>query len=143
MQYSTQPVIQAICPTGLHIPADEEFTTFADYISSQPDYLCDNSSFNNAKAIATNTAWDENSEYCAVGNDQSSNIASGFSGMPVGMRMYDGSGFDGEGYLTTWYSSTESSSFALCGRMIAADYWFILTSMMSKNYGFSVGCLKD
>lgn len=143
MQYSTQPGIQAICPTGWHIPTDEEFTTFTDYISSQPDYLCDNSSFNNAKAIATNSGWDTSSEYCAVGNDQSSNNASGFSGMPVGMRMDNGSGFDGAGYLTTWYSSTESSGFAAKGRMIAADYWYILTSMMSKNYGLSVRCLKN
>ncbi len=143
MQYSTQPGIQAICPTGWHIPTDEEFTTFTDYISNQPDYLCDNNSFNNAKAIATNTGWDTSSEYCAVGNDQSANNASGFSGMPVGMRMDNGSGYSGVGNTTAWYSSTESSSFASFGRMIAADYWFILSSMMSKNYGLSVRCLKN
>jgi len=143
MQYSTQPGIQAICPTGWHIPTDEEFTTLTDYISSQPAYFCDNSGFNNAKAIATNTGWDTSSEYCAVGNDQSANNASGFSGMPVGIRMDNGSGFDGAGNTTAWYSSTESSGFAAQGRMIAADYWFILTSMMSKNYGLSVRCLKD
>ena len=56
---STNPSgVQGICPNGWHVPSDAEWVRLFIYVSSQPQYQCDNSSDNFAKALASTIGWD-------------------------------------------------------------------------------------
>ena len=77
--------VQGICPTGWHVPSDAEWTQLTDYLRSQSQYVCNNNSNGIAKALASTTGWNSSTTACAVGNNQSSNNATGFSALPAGM----------------------------------------------------------
>ena len=76
--------IQGICPTGWHVPSLDEWIQFADYVGSQGQYLCDSNSMYIAKALASTTGWSNNNSACNIGNEQSTNNATGFNAKPAG-----------------------------------------------------------
>ena len=138
---STNPSgVQGICPTGWHVPSDEEWTQLTDYVSSQSQYLCGNDTTYIAKALAATTGWNTSTDTCAVGNDQSSNNATGFSALPAGQYSGDYSNFNNKAYF---WSSTESDIWP----------WHYSLSSYSTNMNrnndyytlrsFSVRCLRD
>lgn len=131
--------VQGICPTGWHVPSNGEWTELTDYVSSQSQYVCGDSSI--AKALADTTGWSTSTNACAVGNDQSANNATGFSARPTGDisgNQYNPCGF----YARFWSSTNYDAS--------NADYWFLdygaadmIGNNINKNSGLSVRCLRD
>jgi uncharacterized protein (TIGR02145 family) len=80
-----------LCPTGWHVPSDEEWRTLIDNLGGI--------SVAGGKMKETGTtSWIEK-------NEGASN-KSGFTGLPGGYRWYD-SGFEGLGVQGGWWSSTE------------------------------------
>jgi len=120
--------VQGVCPTGWHLPSDEEWTTLTDYLGGID--------VAGAKLMETGTIhW-----HCP--NTIATN-ESGFTALPGGRHPYGGL-FSDIRDLGFWWSTKEYS----CGRW----YWCILsyandTIEMFSNCsayqeGYSVRCLK-
>jgi len=135
--------VQGICPNGWHVPSDAEFLQLRDYVSSQSQYGCGGDSTKIAKALASQMYWNSDSHNCAVGNNLSTNNATGFSAVPAGGRgitVYD------TGYGASIWSSDEFCDTEGCW----ATYVDITPSsetfpryMRPIWAGISVRCLKN
>ena len=141
---------RGICPTGWHLPSDEEWTALKDYVSSQPEYTCGGDSYNIAKALASTEGWVEcvsdDDWYCgdcAIGVNSSTNNATGFSAIPAG--RCGGSLFNNAGAVAEFWSSTQkSSSYAFSSCSLYNDYASEEGGWSYYKYdGFSVRCLRD
>ena len=117
------------CPTGWHLPSDDEWTTLVTYLGGA------NVAGGKLKEIGT-THWDKP-------NTGATN-ESGFTALPGGYR-YPDSPNENLGYSGYWWSSTEQvNSYG--------DYWFRnIASRFNAVYrydrggksAYSVRCIKD
>ncbi len=139
MQYVTSPGAQGICPSGWHIPTDDEWKTLEMALGM-------------SSSDANNTGWrgtDEGSKLAGNeslwwdGNlDQNANFGtSGFMGLPAG---FTGNGsFFGLKFYTFIMSSSESSGTYVWRRRLDYNYTQVMRDNGPKSYGFSVRCVKD
>ncbi len=132
--------VQGICPMGWHVPSDAEWTQLTDYVSSQSEYLCSNDSAFIAKALAATTLWNTYNADCVVGNNLSSNNATGFSAVPAGSFLGTYSGF---GTSTYFWSATESNNSSVMGRHISHQNVNVGVSAINKTLGQSVRCIHN
>ncbi|HPR57321.1 MAG TPA: FISUMP domain-containing protein [Bacteroidales bacterium] len=142
MGYSTTPGVQGICPEGWHLHTDAEWTALTDYVSSQPEYLCNSNTIYIAKALAATTNWNSSSGTCAVGNNLAENNATGFSGLPGGYRVTDNY-CQNVGYYGAFWSSAEGSTTGAWLRGLGYGLADVSRYGGNKGYGFSVRCLRD
>jgi len=139
MGYVTTAGTQGICPSGWHLPADDEYKTLEIQLGM-------------SSSEANNTGWrgtDEGSKL--AGNeplwangalDQNTNFGiSGFTGLPGGFRGTSGSFYELAGRVNFWSSSEGGTgawrrSLIFSGTKVARadDY---------EVGGFSVRCLRD
>ncbi len=112
------------CPTGWHLPNDEEWNTLWDAVGGTGTA---------GTKLKSSSGWNSG------GNGTGS---FGFAVLPAGYR-YNFGYFNDEGNDAYFWSSTEvdsSSAFRWYfsyGRDYVNNYW------NNKNYGFSVRCLRD
>ena len=132
--------VQGICPNGWHVPSDAEWTQLTNYVGSQTQYQCNNSSSNIAKALASTTGWNSSSNTCAVGNNPISNNATGFSALPAGGYYGGYGGFGGSAFF--WSAAEYNDGYAY-GRGLYYNYAGVNRYNDDKNYGFSVRCVRD
>jgi uncharacterized protein (TIGR02145 family) len=132
---------RGICPAGWHLPSDAEWTQLTDYVSSQSEYTCSGNSSYIAKALASTEGWNTSTNSCAVGNNQGSNNATGFSAVPAG--YCSGSSFSIVGYGASFWSSTQNDSYVACYRYLYYYYADVGRNDGGKNAGSSVRCLRD
>ena len=78
--------VQGVCPSGWHVPSLAEYEQLFNYVRSVPAYLCDG---NIAKALASGEMWNNSSNTCAIGNNLSTNNATGFSALPASYSVGD------------------------------------------------------
>ncbi|MGE5457427.1 MAG: fibrobacter succinogenes major paralogous domain-containing protein, partial [Methanococcaceae archaeon] len=134
-----------ICPTGWHLPTDEEWTIFTDFLTEN-GFGFEGSGNDIAKSIAS-SGWGLDPTPGVVGNDQVSNNSSGFTAVPAGSRTTDG--FYSLNYNCFWWTATEVTELPVpdCAwfrflhtytSVLIKDY-----SGLNKSYGYSVRCLKD
>ena len=128
---------RGICPEGWHIPCYAEWETLRNYVSAQSEYQCNSTVNQFTKSLAFTNYWSDNSDPCSPGNTPSSNNATGFSAIPVG--LHEISSFSYLGYAFFWASSNDSAgaekSFGIC------NYGEV---SVSNNYlGISVRCLRN
>ena len=115
---------RGLAPAGWHVSTDAEWTILSLYLGGE--------SVSGAKMKST-------SGWSASGNCSNS---SGFSGLPGGYR--DGSGnFSSVGYFGYWWSASESNATDAWLRILGSSYSFLIRDDYSKNYGFSVRCVRD
>ncbi len=146
---------RGICPAGWHVPSHAEWTQLTNYVYNN-GYQCPGCSGTInaakadciAKALASQTGWDSSGSAYAVGNDPSTNNATGFSALPAG--YYTGSGSSGYyaggytfGTSTHYWSSTQSD-----GPYALKHYLSYSSSSVGRNsylklQGYSVRCVKD
>lgn len=126
-----------VCPTGWHVPSDDEWNTLITYLDPEanPTGYSSQSLIAGGKMKSTGTQhW--SSTQSDVTNE------SGFSGLPGGWRHNSGT-FDymnSNGYW--WSSSTYASDRGWCRRLFANS----LETYRIYNYGrtgLSVRCIKD
>jgi uncharacterized protein (TIGR02145 family) len=67
----------------------------------------------------------------------------GFTALPSGMRMADGTGDNSLFTHGGWWSSTENLTTNAWGRNVANTVGSVIRGNTSKKYGFSVRCLKN
>ncbi len=132
---------QGICPVGWHLPSDAEWTQLFDYVG-QSEYVCGGTNINIAKALASTEGWSTYGVSCEVGNDPSSNNATGFSALPAG-RYYSNSGYSQSGNYANFWSATESGSFYVYGRYLFYARANVFSHNFYKDEGYSVRCLRD
>ncbi len=139
--------VQGICPNGWHVPSNAEWTQLTNYVGSQPQFQCDNSSDNIAKALASTTGWGNSSSTCAVGNNPSTNNATVFSALPAGYYSYDlgagasvASGFGNNAYF---WSATEYLDRGAYCRNLYYNYHSVGRDHFDESFGFSVRCVRD
>ena len=144
--------VQGICPYGWHVPSGNEWIQLADYVGNQNEYSCNGivPSIFIAKALADSVGWDSSTNFCAVGNDLSSNNATGFSARPAGVFGNDAVNsavtFNNFGQIFgLWTSSEFNSVFANwviiknTNSTVTDWNWGTLT----KKIGMSVRCVRD
>jgi len=143
MQYTTEAGALGICPVGWHLPTTNEWHILTEYISSQPQYFCNENPNNNAKALASNTNWyTQTSVGCAVGNNLAANNATGFGVMAGG--YFASSAF--------WQHLANGVIWSSSQKVVENNAWLIQLNWekafvgyydTAKSSGFSVRCHKD
>ncbi len=114
-------------------------------MSNQSYYVCGEDTNHIAKALASIEGWRPNSNYdvCSPGNQiLHTNNVSGFSAIPAGNYLYDGS-FQGLGDNTGFWSSTESTATNAWVRGLTSGNVNMYRNNTFRYYGYSVRCLRD
>ena len=115
--------VRGLCPTGWHVPTDEEWTVMTDFLGGESEA---------GGQMKTTYGWFDG------GNGTNS---SGFSGLPGGYRDYFGL-FLNAGYFGYWWSSSSDGFDAWCrsldfnGEDVSRDYY-------DQRSGFSVRCVQN
>lgn len=118
---------RGLAPIGWHVPSDAEWTTLTNYLGGE--YVA------GGKMKETGTThWE-------VPNTDATN-SSGFTGLPGGYR-YPESAFSGIGRYGYWWSATENSPDIAWYRYLSYNDGSIYRGHNSKDFGFSVRCIKD
>lgn len=127
MNYTTDELTKGICPTGWHIPSDNEYKTLEIYLGMTKE-MAD---------IENN--W--------RGTDQGTKMlnggSSGFNALLSGGRTSSGSFLAFQQYEYLWTSTQYGSSYAWRRCLRAGDPTVGRWNTFPKNYAFSVRCLKN
>ncbi len=124
------------CPTGWHIPTDEEWTTLETYVAN------DGFLGREGTALKTVEGWLYSGLYCEAGTNEY-----GFDALPGGYRNVMGT-YSSNGYLSYWWSTTEYDSpgfgtiSAWC-RIFDYGETSITKDDHDKRDGIAVRCVKD
>ena len=128
-----------ICPSGWHVPSEDEWDALLDFLRNHDEYICDNNSDNIAKALAATTDWESTNYNCDPGNNLEGNNGSGFSAIPSG--YYDGDYNDATYFFYFWASTYDD----LNDEGVSIDQWSSEVYLYSHdvNDGLSVRCVRD
>jgi uncharacterized protein (TIGR02145 family) len=144
MQYTTQQSSQGICPSGWHLPTDEEWKVLEGAVDSQydiGDIQWDDIGWRGldvGRNLKSTNGW--------VNNGNGVDLF-GFTGLPGGGRINYSSYFFDIGISGLWWASTESDISSGWSRYLV-DYGPEAirdgsSNYSHKEYGFSVRCLRD
>ncbi|MDD2566100.1 MAG: FISUMP domain-containing protein [Candidatus Gracilibacteria bacterium] len=122
------------CPTGWHLPSDNEWTTLE--LALAPT-CTDATSENTWRCTADGLGWAGN-----ISKTTSSNIVQALKIPLGGNRDTNGYVFYGRGYYTyLWSSST--SGFTAYRRLLHWNYAGVGRNLDNTDFGYSVRCIKD
>lgn len=128
---------QAACPAGWHVPTDEEWKIMEKFIGlseTEADAEGWRGENEGTKLKAIDDLW----SYGNSTNDYN------FAGLPGGMRIMNGSYFNGIRQNGQWWTSSEKTSGYAYYRSLGAAYNTIFRmGMLDKRYGLSVRCVMD
>ncbi|MDD3945736.1 MAG: fibrobacter succinogenes major paralogous domain-containing protein [Bacteroidales bacterium] len=138
-----------LCPNGWHVPSDTEWTELETYLANN-GYNYDGSTGGDdirdkiAKSMASDNGWETSSGVGEIGNTDYPEYRnkSGFTALPGGYRLYNGS-FNDVGYYGSWWSSTQSSTNNAWSRVLNYDGSYVGGFGYNKENGFSVRCVRD
>ncbi|MEI6124666.1 MAG: fibrobacter succinogenes major paralogous domain-containing protein [Bacteroidota bacterium] len=161
-----------LCPTGWHVPSNDEWNDLRNYLTSN-DYGFQDDKKNIGKSLASKSGWAADNLKGNIGNDPGSNNKSGFTALPGGNRSSDViliPGKDNVYYyifvdvkkIAYWWSSTEvqlekddydvlieevsgdnEEPYEAYGIKLDPVYSKLVNSSHLKNNAYSVRCLKD
>jgi uncharacterized protein (TIGR02145 family) len=124
---------RGLAPEGFQIPSNKDWSTLTKNIGGEELY--------NKVLIAGGKMKEKGNTHWEKPNKGASN-ASGFTGLPGGIRDQDGM-FVGKGLNATWWSSSEENTDNAWYRNVSQNYDHLGFSDIFKARGFSVRCLKD
>jgi uncharacterized protein (TIGR02145 family) len=118
---------KTLAPEGWHVPTDVEWTTLSTYLGGE--------------GVAGGKMKEVGVSHWFYPNGGATN-ESGFSGLPGGIRYYNGTFYyiGSNGY---WWSSTEVSASNAWSRYLDVSYGNVTRYGSHKGSGFSVRCLRD
>ena len=117
------------CPEGWHLPDTTDWKTLFDAVGGI-DVA--------GKILKSQTGWEDSDDTSGNGTD-----SLGFSAIPAGYRHFYGY-FSRVGSHTYFWSATEEhNSFYVYIMYLSYDFEDAFLSTDSKDYAFSVRCLKD
>ena len=117
------------CPTGWHLPSNDEWNTLFTAVGG---------SSTAGKMLKSANGWNDDDWVSGNGTDTYA-----FSALPAGCRSYDDWGYDYEGNVTHFWSSTEEGSNGVYNVLMGYGYDDADLDYNGKYYGFSVRCIKD
>ena len=120
---------EGICPSGWHIPSDEEFTQLTDFLGGE--------------GVAGGKMKEAGYDHWNSPNTGATN-SSGWTGLPGGKRWSIGffeSGFDVNGYYGYWWSASESGSYSWRRNLYSNKDAHVYRYIGSRYYGFSARCV--
>jgi len=129
-----------LCPTGWHVPGDEEWTVLENYLSSQGL----SSSSDMGTALKSASGWGLNS----AGSNGNGDDLYGWNGLPSGFRNHTNHffGMNDDNPISIdrvyYWSATERNSEWSWYRSLSSNKAFYRTDY-NKTFGMSVRCLKD
>ena len=143
MQYVTTEGAQGICPTGWHIPTDNELKILEGTVDSQfpvGDPEWDNMFWRGLDAGGNlkETGFD----HWFPDNTGATN-SSGFTALPGGFRDGVDGGFYFIGEIGDFYTSSENITTNAWYRTLTNNHAGVHRLDLQKEYAFSVRCLKD
>ncbi len=136
MNYTNQEGAQGICPSGWHIPSDQDWKNMEMYLgmsqteANAPDWRGDDE----GDKLKTTTGWLDG------GNGTNS---SGFTALPSGYRAGEDSGFEALGNSAFWWTSTPFSDVQTWYRSVGPYVSKIQRTYNYNGSGISVRCIKD
>jgi uncharacterized protein (TIGR02145 family) len=139
MGYSTNSGAQGICPTGWHIPANDEWTTLERAVCTSGTCKTD---FPYGNAVLINLGTDEGSKLSTFTNNGNGTNSSGFSALFPGYRHYNGL-FYWRSVGTDFWTSSQDNSTTAFSHGLYYQKSTINRVADSKNIGYSVRCLKN
>jgi len=134
--------VQGICPSGWHLPSDEEWKILEGEVDSQygyPDQEWNGTGWRGAD-VGGNLKETGTTHWYSPNTGATNN--SGFTALPAGRRSFSGS-FYYLGNSTAFWSSTENYSSDAWLRSLHCSYADVYRYFNSKSRGFSVRCCKD
>ncbi len=123
---------RGLCPSGWHVPADDEFTDMI-YTLGAPSVA-------GGKLKSTGTLSAGTGLWLSP-NTAATN-SSGFSGLPSGYRNVDGL-YLTQGKFAYWWSSSEHSTGYAYIRMLFYDYGVVHRNATLLGIGISIRCIQD
>lgn len=120
------------CPSGWHLPSDEEWTRLTTYLGGEGSA--------GAKLKATGTVQEGTGLWNSPNTGASNQV--GFTALPGGNRNTGDTFFD-LGNAGYWWSATESSTDNVWRRGIYRDQWYVNRNNIPKEIGLSVRCVKN
>jgi uncharacterized protein (TIGR02145 family) len=118
---------EGICPSGWHIPSDEEFTQLTDFLGGE--------------SVAGVKMMEAGYDRWNPPNTGAIN-SSGWTGLPGGYR-YSG-GFGGNGDDGNWWPASESGSDSWFLKLDGGDEVFrVYTNSNDRDPGLSARCVRD
>jgi uncharacterized protein (TIGR02145 family) len=115
-----------ICPTGWHVPIDDEFITLVDYLGTQ--------TYAGSEMKAVSALW-------TAPNEGATN-SSGFSGLPGGKRNWLGN-YREIGSFAYFWTVTENDATIARVRHLRNTTTASIRNNFDKKEGASVRCVKD
>ena len=141
MLYTSQQGVQGICPSGWHLPTDEEWKVLEGAVDSQygiggPEWDIDllYRGFDAGLNLKSMSGW--------TGSGSNGTDLFGFSGLPGSFRDIDGYFYYVGGYAV-WWSSTEDIPTNAWYRTLTYEGPGVFRSNYLKEDGYSVRCLRD
>ncbi len=123
--------LRGLAPAGYHIPTDGEWTTLTTCLGGES---------------VGGGAMKESGTIHWVSPNTGATNSSGFSGLPGGSRGSDGTyptNFPTIGGHGNWWSSSQNSTSFAKSRGLNYNLGSTSNCNCSKNFGFSVRCIKD
>jgi uncharacterized protein (TIGR02145 family) len=114
---------RGLAPEGWKIPSDEDWSRLTDFLGGDA-----------GTKMKSTSGWED------AGNG---NNESGFSGLPGGSRLYNGSFGYNQGSLGYGWSSTENDGVGAWMRYLDYESGDVIRGDTYKKNGFSVRCLRD
>ena len=128
MQYSTDPGVKGICPSGWHLPADAEWTTLTTCLEGI--------------SVAGGKMKEAGTTHWTTPNEGATN-SSGFTGLPGGKHGYVDASFSELSNDGNWWSSTSASTPHAWLRSMSYNTAEVIRSNDAKGDGYSVRCLRN
>ena len=116
---------EEICPSGWHIPSDEELTQLTDFLGGE--------------SVAGGKMKEADYDHWYSPNTGATN-SSGWTGLPGGYR-YSG-GFYNNGYVGYWWSASESDFYSWTRSLFNFND-YVLQNLDLRGFGFSTRCVRD
>ncbi|MGQ8336302.1 FISUMP domain-containing protein [Sunxiuqinia sp. A32] len=138
-----------LAPEGWHVPSNAEWSELQNYLADN-GYNYDGSIGGGndkiGKALASESDWTNSTIIGSIGNNQSENNRSGFSGLPGGWRLSDGSYQVDSGTYGCWWSKGEYDGYTFLNALRYDNeqlYRHISNLSGAKVVGYNVRCVKD
>jgi uncharacterized protein (TIGR02145 family) len=136
-------VVRGACPEGWHLPGEHEWDELEQFLITN-GYNCDStlSEDKTAMSLAANENWRTSPVKGSPGFFPENNNRSGFSALSGGRRDPEGifTSITSNGY---WWTSKENGTSHAWFRSLNYYYNNLSRYHFSKEYGFSVRCVRD
>ncbi len=119
--------VQGVCPTGWHVPSDDEWTQLTNHLGGA--------------SVAGGKLKEIGISHWQSPNTGATN-SSGFTALPGGYRTSSG-GFHWLGSNGYWWSTTESTINMAWYRSMNYSVGSVSHYDVDKSYGYTVRCIKD